>query len=116
MIGVDLMKKLSKWAVFGPSIAGVHIGAFLGPNKSIDGRNASKHHQTRKQAKPNRQRLREPLKNHQNHETARNNQNSTARAGKYVKKLNFIPHTHTLSPSLPLSLYTPTQWGMGVHA
>jgi hypothetical protein len=85
------MKKLSKWAVFGPSIAGVHIGAFLGPNKSIDGRNASKHHQTRKQAKPDRQRPEEPLKHHQNHKRTRNSRNSSARVGKYVKKLNFIP-------------------------
>ena len=33
MIGVDLMKKLSKWAVFGLSMARAHIGAFPGHNK-----------------------------------------------------------------------------------
>jgi hypothetical protein len=38
-----------------------------------------------KQAKPNRQRLEEPLKPHQNHERAGNRPNSIREAGKYVK-------------------------------
>jgi len=33
MIGVDSMKRLSEWAVFGSSRAVTHIGAFLGHNK-----------------------------------------------------------------------------------
>ena len=32
MIGVDLMKKLSRWAVFGSLVARVPIGVFLGRN------------------------------------------------------------------------------------
>ena len=33
MSGVKLIKKLSKWEVFGSSTARTHIGAFLGHNK-----------------------------------------------------------------------------------
>ena len=36
MIGVDLMKKLSRWAVFGFSMARAHIGAFPGYIKIPD--------------------------------------------------------------------------------
>ncbi len=59
-------------------------------------RNSPEHHPETKQAKPNRQRLEEPRKHHQNCERAGNLRNSSARAGKYVKKkIKFNPKKMT---------------------